>query len=130
MEKDISQQIIYDAVKEVREEQKDLKSDINDFKRLFEKHLESDERMYSEFTEMNQILKVNTHSLELHMKRSDTNEKMYQDHHVLIMSIVDRLNRVEQPMTVKQLAKLIVKISAGITAIAGAAYGVKELFLK
>lgn len=85
-------QIIYDLVKEVREEQKDIKNDISDIK---------------------QVLSVNTASLQEHMKRSDTLEKLYMSQQV-------RIDALEEPSRLRSaLLKRFIKISGILTAIAG-----------
>lgn len=82
-------QIIYDLVKEVREEQKDIRSDISDIK---------------------QVLTVNTSSLQEHMRRTDVLEKLYY-------SQTERIDSLEEPKKLRELLlKRYVKVAAFLTA--------------
>lgn len=85
----LDKEIIYDLVKEVREEQKDIRSDISDIK---------------------QVLTLNTASLQEHMRRTDVLEKMY-------FSQGERIDSLEEPKKLRELLlKRYVKIAAFLTA--------------
>jgi len=92
MTKKTQQDIIYDLVQEVREDQK-----------------ETNKVLYSIHTTMER----NTSSLEQHMLRTATLEKMWEEHK-------NRLEVLEEPTKVKKfLQSKIVFYSSIITGIAG-----------
>jgi hypothetical protein len=83
-----NKEIIYDLVKEVREEQKLMKEDVSEIK---------------------QVLTLNTFSLQEHMRRTDVLEKLYY-------SQSNRLDTLEEPQKIRRvIAKKYVKV-AGILA--------------
>jgi predicted ribonuclease toxin of YeeF-YezG toxin-antitoxin module len=81
-------EIIYDLVKEVREEQKDIRADISHIK---------------------QVLTLNTSSLQEHMRRTDVLEKLYY-------SQTERIDSLEEPRKLRELLfKRYVKVAAFLT---------------
>lgn len=63
--------------------------------------------------EMSHDVRRNADDLELHMKRTELNEK--------------RITAMEERLTIEHLLKLIVVVAGGIGSIVGAVYGVIKL---
>lgn len=120
-------EMLFDLVKEVREEQKEIREEIHQQSLAFAEHLATDAKMYQEITQINQTLAINTESLREHMKQTilvreqtEILKRMYELHS-------KRLDDLNRPLTVKELFAKISKVSAVIAAISGAIYGIARL---
>lgn len=120
-------EMLFDLVKEVREEQKEIREEIHQQSLAFAEHLATDAKMYQEITQINQTLAINTESLKEHMKQTilvreqtEILKRMYELHS-------KRLDDLNRPLTVKELFAKISKVSAVIAAISGAIYGIARL---
>lgn len=81
--------IVYDLVKEVREEQREIRNDINDIKHT---------------------LAVNTNSLQEHMRRTEVLEGLYYNHQ-------SRISELEEPKKIREaILKRYIKVAGVITA--------------
>jgi septal ring factor EnvC (AmiA/AmiB activator) len=116
-----NEEIMFDLIKEVREEQKEIRQDIHRQSIVFSEHMATDAKMYEELSKMNETLTDNTKSLQEHMKRTATLEAMWQMHQA-------RLDDIQKPMTVKEAAGKFAKFCGFVSAVAGAIYGLSKFF--
>ena len=86
--------------------------DKNGDKKLDQIQLDIDD-VRSNQIEMSHDVRRNADDLELHMKRTELNEK--------------RITAMEERLTIEHLLKLIVVVAGGIGSIVGSVYGVIKL---
>lgn len=117
--------IIYDLLKEVREDQKDLAKEMTEHKTVFQDHIEQDAKMYSELVKMNNTLSENTEIVKEHERRSKAIELIVLgDGTEKNKGLVGRLNKLEEPEKAKEyMYKKYMKVFKFIAAF-GAAFGV------
>lgn len=90
----------------------DIKDDVHELTRHFEKHeaafvqhLETDEKMYGELHRMNDILQENTNSLNQHMHRTELLEESQNVQNNALLKIDDRLQVFENQQMKKEAVK-------------------------
>lgn len=90
----------------------EIKDDVDDLTRHFEKHeaaferhQETDEKMYQELHRMNNILQENTESLREHMHRTENVENTQSVQNEALMKIDDRLQVIEEKDMKKEAVK-------------------------
>lgn len=127
---EVDNQIIYDLLKEVREEQKNLGKEMAEHKAVFQDHIEQDAKMYDELKKINEILAENTQIVKEHERRSLAIELVVLgDGTENNKGLVGRLDKLEEPEKAKEyLYKKYMKIFKFIGA-AGAAFGVISKYL-
>jgi len=105
-----NEELIIDLLKESREVSKELGADVS--------------RIKSDIAVMRVDIHRNADDLELHMQRTDLNEKrisLVEDVHA------KRMKSIEEKLTVTYLLKLTVIIAGGVGTIVGAAYGIIKI---
>jgi len=127
---------IYKSIEEIKEEQKDITSELIEHKVLFKEHLKQDERMYGEIKEIKETLIENTTDIKHHIQRTDIlqqNQTIFLETikkiQEAVESISDRVDALEQPEKAKQyLYKQWMNIFK-IIAAAGAAGAVVSKYM-
>lgn len=128
--------IALDLIKEVREDQRDIKEGLLEQTVLFREHIKQDEEMYHEIKNINSTLFRNTLDLERHIMRTD----ILQDDQAKIVdtletireafkSMTKRVEVLEEPEKAKAyLYKKWMKIFK-IVGAGGAAFGIISKYL-
>jgi hypothetical protein len=121
-----NEEIMFDLIKEVREEQKEIRQDLHLQNSVFREHLVTDAKMYEELAKINHTLVINTQSLQEHMQQTmlvreqtDVLRKMYESQKL-------RMDILTKPLTVKELVSKIAKFCGAVAAISSAIYGISR----
>lgn len=142
MSDDRIDQLLISGLDKVDRKCDDIKDDVNELSRHFEKHeaafvkhMETDEKMYEELHRMNNILQDNTDSLKEHMLRTANVENTQSIQNEALLKIDDRLSAIEEQEIKKQAVKEFMKenakkwsirigIAAGIVGIIATIIGI------
>lgn len=127
---------IYKSIQEVKEDQKEITSELIEHRVLFKEHLKQDERMYEEIKDIKETLIENTADLKHHIQRTDIlqqNQTIFLETIKKIQEAVDsistRVDGLEQPEKAKRyLYKQWMSIFK-IIAAAGAAGAVISKYM-
>jgi hypothetical protein len=123
-----NEDIIFDLVKEVREEQKEIRNEIHQQNIVFTEHLATDAKMYEEISNINKTLYLNTESLREHMKQTMLVREQTDILKQLFELQSKRIDDLTKPLTVKDFATYFIKVCGWISAVAGAIYGLSRFF--
>lgn len=123
-----NEEIIFDLVKEVREEQKEIRNDLHQQGLVFAEHLATDAKMYEEISGIHRTLYINTESLKEHMKQTLLVREQTEILRQLFEVQSKRIDDLSRPMTVKELISRVVKICGWVSAVAGAIYALSNIF--
>lgn len=122
-----SEDILFDLIKEVREEQKEIKEEIHQQSIVFKEHLVTDAQMHEELSLMNQTLILNTQSLKEHMQQT----MLVREQTEILKQIYEiqskRIDELTKPIAVKDVLAFIAKICAWVSAVGGAVYAIIRL---
>ena len=121
-------EIIFDLVKEVRDEQKEIRSDLHQQSIVLTEHLATDAKMYDEITAIKNTLIVNTESLKEHMKQTMLVREQTEILRQMYELQVKRVDEITRPLTVAELATNFAKTCAWLSAVLGAIYAVSRFF--
>lgn len=122
-----NEDIMFDLVKEVREEQKEIRSDLHQQSLAFSDHLVTDAKMYEQISQINKTLEVNTRSLQEHMQQTLLVREQTEILKQMYQKLDERLDAVVRPKSFKEVMSKIAKYCGWISAIAGAIYGIVNL---
>jgi Golgi nucleoside diphosphatase len=121
-----NEEIMFDLIKEVREEQKEIRQDLHLQNAVFREHLVTDAKMYEELAKISFTLAVNTQSLKEHMQQTvlvreqtDILKRMYETQK-------QRMDDLTKPITVKEVLIKFSKFCGWVSAVAGAIYGISR----
>jgi actin-related protein len=130
----VDNQVIYDLLKDVKEEQKDISSQMSSHLEKFSEHLVADQQMLDEVKYIKQGLEKNNEILEkltetviIHENRSTTLES------IVIGSkedpgLLPRVEKLEEPDKIREyLRKKYMKWGAVITMTTGIIVGISKL---
>ena len=121
-----NEDIIFELVKEVREEQKEIRNDIHQQSIVFTEHLATDTKMYNEISNIHKTLYINTESLKEHMKQTMLVREQTDVLKQLFELQSKRIDDLTKPLTVRELSTQFAKICAWASAVAGAIYAVSR----
>ena len=134
LDRDIS--FIREKLEETSSALQSIDKDLAVYKTLFEEHIKQDEKLYSEFVRMNDILQENTNSLKEHMYRTELAEKQLSLLRSIVENIDNRLLPIEKTQIEKEavnkylsgrIAK-IAKIAAIVSAVAATLVSLAKLY--
>jgi predicted transcriptional regulator len=100
---------LYDLVKEIREEQKEQSKTMS--------------QLEVSFVRMESLVETNTEDLKYHIKRTDILEDLHKDN-------AKRIEKLEAPISVRDLTKISITVISGIGVIASLVYTVLKIFGK
>lgn len=106
-------QILYDMIKEIRQEQRDANKVYTDHQEQMGKFATNMYHMQGDVAEIKRDVKRNADNLEAHMRRTDVLEKLHEDNQgriqrlesfkdTQIEAITGRLNKLEEPVKAKK----------------------------
>ena len=121
-----NEDIIFDLVKEVREEQKEIRSDLHQQSLVFSEHLVTDAKMYEQLSQINKTLDINTRSLQEHMQQTSLVREQTEILKQMFLKQQETIDNLTKPMTVKELTVKFIKFCGAVSAIAGAVYGISK----
>ncbi len=119
-----NEEIMFDLIKEVRQEQKEIREEIHEQGAVFKEHLVTDARMHEELSLMNRTLILNTESLKEHMQQTMLVREQTEILKQMYEIQTKRIDDLMKPLTVKDVLTNFAKICGWVSAVGGAAYAI------
>ena len=113
---------MFDLIKEVRQEQKEIREEIHEQGSVFKEHLITDARMHEELSLMNRTLILNTESLKEHMQQTMLVREQTEILKQMYEIQTKRIDDLMKPLTVKDVLTNFAKICGWVSAVGGAVY--------
>lgn len=113
---------MFDLIKEVRQEQKEIREEIHEQGAVFKEHLITDARMHQELSLMNRTLILNTESLKEHMQQTMLVREQTEILKQMYEIQTKRIDDLMKPLTVKDVLTNFAKFCGWVSAVGGAVY--------